>query len=239
MRFLLFLGVLFLGLSCRKQSSAEFYRLEADYSILVAREGDDAYGTGQMERILNGLENVPAEALEGPRAVALVATIKAEQERVRAERLPAPPVQQPASPFLGVESSAAPATKEPVDSGTVDAGPPEPFAGMAEKDFLAFYGSCFEAGPATNIDGGRGTSHVLVARPECQKRFGTVGSTTSYLFVGSGLWGKRTETTTWVEVDAGTRIQAVPRPSEDETPQPLLVIPGAPMPQPTEVPPGG
>ena len=71
---------------CRKKTAPEFYRLDGDYSVLVSREGDDAYGTPELTAIIAGLQAIPSDAVERPRAEALLAKIDAEAQRVKKER---------------------------------------------------------------------------------------------------------------------------------------------------------
>lgn len=224
---------------CRKKSNPEFYKLEGAQSVLVTREGDDGWVSPEMDTIVSGLQAIPADALEKPRAEALVATIAAEQARVKRERTPvAPPPAQP-DPFAGrttvtpepqgqEEEPSAPEGGEAVDAGE----PAQPWTGMDEKKFLARFGSCFKAGaPITLPTGQPASSYVLlVNKPECQKQFGAPNGVLSYLFTEKGLWGKATETTQIV--DGGTvTLPAPPQPPPPAPQPPIITTPGAPQPE--------
>ena len=183
MRFLLLLLCVLQGLlmsSCRKKTSPEFYKLEAAHSILVAREGDDAFVSDEMTVILSGLQAIPEDALERPRATALAAQISAERSRVAAEKIKPPP-PAPVDPFAGRPSALEPVKVEPTTAGTEeqsDAGAPgeeatQPWSGMAEKLFVARFGTCFGAPvPATLPDGKPATSYMLTSKADCQKQHG-------------------------------------------------------------------
>src|SRR6185436_1608185 len=89
------LSVCLLLSGCRKKSAREYYRLESDYSVLVSRDGDAAYDEPELATIIEGLNAIPADALERPKAEALLATIATETLRVRKDK-PAPtPVATP------------------------------------------------------------------------------------------------------------------------------------------------
>jgi hypothetical protein len=91
MRFLLIGVVLVASLSgCRKKSNPAFYQLESEQSVLLARDGDDAFASPELAAVLTKLEAFPEDALEKPRAEALVVKLKAGQARVKAERAPKP-----------------------------------------------------------------------------------------------------------------------------------------------------
>lgn len=244
MRVLLLLCLLLPGLlltGCRKKSSKEFYKLEADQSILVAREGDEAYLTPEMDAVLAGLQAIPDDALEKEKATNLAAKLTAEQARVKAEKaaLAAPPRPPPSDPFAGRTTEPTPVEPAPPgpedlgDAGEpVDAGEPtQPWSGMEEKDFVQRFGSCFSAAPkATLPDGREATAYVLSANPKCQKQFGLPDTTVRYLFTERGLWGKATET---VQVrDAGVfQLPVPPQPPPPPAPPPIITTPGQPQPE--------
>lgn len=234
MRFLPLLCVLtFLALlsGCRKKSSPEFFKLEADQSILLAREGDDAYVSPEMTAIISGLQTIPDDTLEKPRAVELAAKLTNEQARVTAERVvkPKPP---PVDPFAGRLNRAAPVEVPPAVV-EVDAGPPsEPWTGMDEATFTSLFGKCFSGGPKSQLANGTpATSQVLGPSVECQKRLGTPGGVTSYLFVDGGVWGKIVETTTVIDAGRAEESTPPPPPPPRDAGEPILTIPGAPLPE--------
>lgn len=217
--------------SCRKQSSEAFHRLDAEQSVLISRDGDDAYVSNEMDVIIAGLNGVPENALEKDRAVALSGKLRAEQRRVREERTPAvvkaaPP--QPAEPLRNLSPPEPVAPVTPPPPPDEDAGPPTaPFAGMEEKAFLALFGRCFSAGEATpGPDGRPAKTQVVVDGSDCLKKFGRPGATrTLYVFVDGRFQLVRTQTL----VDAGTPA-APPRPaSAADAGERVMTLPGAPV----------
>lgn len=239
MRFLVLLlcVVGLLGSGCRKKSSREYYKLEADQSILVSQDGDDAWVSPEMTAIVSGLQAIPEDTLEKPKAVALLATIAAEQARVTAERVE-PPKGPAVDPFEGRVGSTGTATAtavveplpEPPETAN-DAGvmpdPTQPWARMDEKFFVARFGKCFSPGPSMPTSaGGMATSQVLSSTAECQKRFGSAGAVTSFLFTDKGLTEKITEST--VVLDGGSVTIPGRQPPTPDPGPPVLTIPGAP-----------
>lgn len=228
-------------LSACKKSSPEFYKLESQQSLLVAREGDDAWVNPEMDAIVQSLQAIPENAIEQPRAAALIAKVAAEQARVRAERAKPPP-PPPVDPFADRYPAPSPErvappqapTESAEDPSAQDAGstPTQPWPGVDEKTFVAVFGNCFSAGPkATLPDGKPASSYVLATSPDCQKQHGGAkGAVTSYLFTEKGLWGRATQTT---EVrDAGTIvIPGPPAPPAPPEPAPIMLMPGAPVPE--------
>ena len=216
---------------CRKKSSPEFFKLDSDQSILVARDGDDAYVSDEMTAILTGLDAVGPDTLEKPRAEALAAKLRAEQHRVTVERTP---VARPpeVDPWAGRKSQLEPAAEPPpaVAEQIADAGEGEPLAGMPEAEFLSRWGKCFARGPAEVLtDGGAASAQVLADSAACQKRHGTPGAATTFLFTSAGFWGKRL--TRVVVVDAGPPPTPVAAVDAGEAPPPVRLLPGAPMPE--------
>lgn len=228
-----------LALSSCKRTYEPYYALEAAQSLLISRDGDDAYVSDEMDELIAGLRSVPNNAREKEKADALVKTLLAEQQRVRTERLPPPEPPKTEDPLAALlrasaaesarEEQAAQATPPPVVPQVVDAGPPKaPFPGMDEAAFVSLFGGCFTPGPAAaSSDGGAGTSQVVRDTPECRARFGAGTGRTTFLFGSNGLWATRTETV----VDGGMRM--VPRPDVPE--EGRRYVPGMPteMPAPT------
>ena len=241
MRVLLLLCVLeALALSgCRKKTSPEFYKLDSQQSVLLSRDGDDAYLTAEMASVIAGLQAIPEDAVEKDKATALATKLSAEQTRVQAERAVAvAPKPEPVNPFANRESSISaetpPATAEGVPDADEDAGPPpvvQPWPGMDEKTFVERYGTCFTAGDKTSLpDGKPATAYLLNGSAECQKQYGAPGTRFSYLFTAKGLWGKASETTS--VVDAGIlRVPGPPAPPSPEPGPPIITTPGAPLPE--------
>ncbi len=218
---------------CRKKSSPEFFKLESEHSILVARDGDDAWLSPQMDSVLSGLQAIPEDAVEKPRAQALATKILAEQARLKAEQVKPPP-SAPVDPFAGrVLSAPPPPEQTPETAEEVDAGElaDQPWPGMQEQVFVTRFGACFSPGPKAVLPDGRAASaFVLSASPACQKQFGAAGAGVSYLFTDKGLWGKATETV--VIPDAGpVLVPAKPAPPPEPAKPPIITIPGAPLPE--------
>lgn len=237
MRVLLLLCVLeaLLLSGCRKKTSPEFYQLESQQSVLISREGDDAYVSAEMATVIAGLQAIPEDALEKPRAAELVVKLTAEQARVNAERVPfvRPPPSEKSPPPLPPEPGTQAAPEEPA-ADQADAGPPpvvQPWPGMEEKVFLERYATCFTAGAKTTLpDGKPATQYALNPSTDCQKKYGAKDTRLSYLFTGKGLWGKASETTS--VVDAGTLlIPGTPPPPPPPPGPPILTTPGAPVPE--------
>lgn len=237
MRFaLISLCLLISFAGCRKKTSPEFFKLESAQSVLISRDGDDAYVSPEMDAIIEGLSAIPENAREKERAVELVQRLSSEKARVVAERAPKPPPPPRPDPFAGRNLNPTPVEPPPVvEEEPVDAGPPsEPWTGMDEATFKKLFGQCFSPGPKTELPNGTpATTQVLVSKPECQKSLGARGATTSYLFVDGGVWGKVTET--FVKLDAG-QPPAPPPPPPPPPPaprdagEPTIRLPGAPAP---------
>lgn len=222
---------------CKKKSSPEFYRLESDQSILVSRDGDDAWVSPEMAAIVTGLEGIAENAIEKPRALNLIAKIDAEKSRVLAERTEAPRPPPTANPFAGRQFGEPSPQSEPLPDApadSVDGGlaEVEPWNGMPEPLFVTRYGTCFSPGkPGVLADGGATSTQVVSSSADCQKRFGGgAGSVTTFVFTARGLTEKITETTQ--QLDAGTlTIPGKPAPPPADPGPPVLTIPGAPVPE--------
>lgn len=247
-RFALALCLVLSLLSCRKKTSAEFYRVDGEIQVLVAKEGDDAWVSAEMQALEQQLQAIPADVVEAPKVQALLAKLQAERGRVKAERDAEQAERDTAN--AAAAAANAPAAAEPTepdpaqptgdgdDANAADAGPPAdpvPTLGMPEADFLARFGACVTAGPAVAVPGGlKGASQVVSADAQCQKRLGEAGVKTSFVFVDGKLHGKQTETPGTVQlVDAGSPPPKPPPPA----PPPTFHMMGAPLPE--GVPPPG
>lgn len=234
------LGLLVAALAfgaCKKKTAPEYYEYEATHSILLSREGDEAYGSEELAAVVRGLQAVSPDTVEGPKAKALLERIAAEARRVEAERRAEVAALEAEARAEGGEGSsggfegggegAAPAQ---ADGGTADGGLPGPTLGMSEQDFVQAFGSCFAAGPELPVpDAGVASSQRLLADAACQKRFGQPGVESLYYFLGTRLAGVRTrapDTVTYV--DAGV---PPPRPQPPHDPAPMQLMPGMPMPE--------
>lgn len=232
------LAILLLGLlamsGCRKKSAPEFYELESNYSIMVARDGDDAYSSPDMDAVLAGLQKIPSDSVEGPRAAALVATIANERARVAREakevadalaaaaRIPEPPAPGP--------SLFPPPPKDPTaDTDAGPAAPPKPYQGMSMADFQKYYGDCFVPGPPKTIPGNpEGVSLQIRDERGCRAQYNAADSRTRvfFVFVKEALVGQLTE-----QAAPEPEKKVVPAQVVDAGSQTFLLVPGAPLPQ--------
>lgn len=221
---------LVLASGCRKQSAPEFYALESQATVLIDRDGDDAYTSPLMDGVVAGLEHIPPAAIEGPKAATWLARITTERARLAAEkaRREQPREVAPPNPWRspGVAPAAVAAANQPVEP--VDAGPPPeamPTAGMPEADFIRLFGACFKNGAALTVMGGKqATSQVVVDSPACSKRFSAGQAEVAYVFVEGKFVGTRTteRKTTTIPPPAPTPVQAV------DAGEQRLVYPGQP-----------
>lgn len=226
---------------CAKKSSKEFHKLSADQELLVLRDGDDAWVSAEMSTILGGLEAVPENTIEKPRAAALVEKIKAERARVEQERAEAAkPRPAPEDPFAGRLPSASGAVVEPApaaaDQGATDGGAPQaprPFLGMSEALFTQLFGACVSPGPTVKLSSGADAATVLelTKSPECRKKLGVeqAEGSTVFLFGPKGL--AEQVTTTIGIIDGGQIITPGRQPPTPDPGPPQLTIPGAPVPE--------
>lgn len=233
MRLVLLLCVMTGLLSgCRKKTSAEFYKLDGAQSVLIARDGDDAFVSPEMDTIIAGLQAVPEDSVEKPRAIELATKLASEKARVAAQRVPkaAPPPQ--GDPFAGRVFGAPTPVAPPPEPEPIDAGDPDqPSAGMDEKTFERIFGTCFTKGPDTTAERGvPAKTKLLKSSPDCQKRLGTPGASTTYLFVDGGVWGTVVETRTPVDAGPPVLIPGPPPAAAPDAGEPILTIPGAPLP---------
>jgi hypothetical protein len=232
---------------CRKKSAPEYYALESDYSILVAREGDDAYASEDMDTILARLRAIDPDALEGPKAAELAAKIEAERQRVAretkekeaADALAA--VRRQAEFRPGVVTSAiqsepqGPEGALPAQVVDVDAGRRKPYGGMPRAEFEKLYGDCFDSGPAMTLPNQpEGSSMVLRDDAACRSEFGVADPATKtyFVFVKDALVGQRSETRTVKEVikEPASAAPAPPASAGPPDAGQYLLIPGAPLP---------
>ncbi|MFT3711745.1 MAG: hypothetical protein QM817_29250 [Archangium sp.] len=216
---------------CRKKRWDTYYTLDAQQQIAIARDGDDAYVSDEMNGLIASLRGAPADSKEYAQAIALADKLAAEQQRVQSEIdakkkvVVAAPPNPVAPPFPTVAAPAPP----PTPASDVDAGPEEPFFGMSEADFLKAFGSCFSKGPdTTGPDGGAASSQLAKNEPACA-RFNTPNAETSYVFLkASGLWGSVTKTAPRVE-----KVNTPPAPPQAvaaaDAGERILTIPGAPV----------
>lgn len=248
-RILLLVLSVFLASGCRKRSAPEFYALESTHSILVAREGDDAYADDneEMNRVAEGLKRISPDAIEATRAHDLLELIAKERRRIakeaseQAAALASASETQELSPLGGMLEGSG-ESPVPNEAAASDAGPEKPkrpIPGMSEKDFMAAFSSCFSQGPPKRLPGQpEGKSLQVIDSESCRKQFGSMQpeASTFYLFVDDKWSGTVTETKQVVPpapaertvsiVDAGTVLLVPGMPA----PEGYSGIPGAPAP---------
>lgn len=212
--------------ACRKKSAPEFYTLESEVQVLLAQEGDDAYGSPELTALEAKLAAIPSNTVEGPLAQALLTKLRADKARVLAEGQEddgepgtargrgddtGRPLFDPAPP------SGAGANGDEKDAGVQLV---RPFLGMPESTFLAAFGECVRPGPGVSVPGvGAATSLEVKADPDCQDRLGQRGAKTLWVFVEGSLHGTQSETpavTTYI--DAGAPPPKPPEPSPLDLP---------------------
>lgn len=221
---------------CRKKSAPQFYQLESTWSIMVARDGDDAYQDPVMDQVVTGLEQIPPDAIEGPKASELLAKIAGERARLAAEKAAAEKLEAAAAteraslPSLFEPPAAAPAADPAAARAAVDAGPPRPFSGMTREAFQKAWGDCTEAAGELEVPGlGAMTGFAVQDRYACRQRLGVPEDARHvFLFKDGKLKVERTEK---VQPPAPPK-PAAPPPSEG-TPDGgdrIMYVPGAPLP---------
>lgn len=223
---------------CGKKSSKEFYEAQRKYESLISQDGDDGYLAPEMDQVSEALAAVPKRALEYDRAQALVQKISSEKARVQQERAAAalPPTSDApyAMPNLPPSSITPPvAPTEPVAGGPAEQ---LPTPGMSEALFKEQFGSCVNARETFKLEGeGEVPAYPAKDTPACYKKLGIPGPA-RLIFVKGGYAGRvtSTSTTTRTILDGGTTVVPAPSP---QAPQPLMVIPGAPLPAGATVPP--
>jgi hypothetical protein len=228
--------------ACGKKTFPEFYKLEAQQSALISRDGEDAYVSPEMDAVIAGLLAVPENAREHDRAAELVGTLQREQQRIKAERQAAVGVTAPVEaamppPVLPRVVEEAPTTDTPV----TPPAPSEPVGGMEEKAFVAAFGKCFSSGsPQPGADGGPANTQVLRDSPECLKRFGQAGAKTTYIFGSAdGLQRKRTEILTETRTEKTVTTETKPSPPAPEGAETIFRVTGAPVPAGYQLPDAG
>jgi hypothetical protein len=223
--------------ACRAKTAPEFYALESEATILVDRDGDDAYVSPEMKDVLARLQKISPRAIEGPRAAELIARLEAGRARLEAAQLErqrlASAVAERAARTEPVRFPSAPLPAPSIDAGSgVDAGRPDamPTHGMPINEFAKQFGACFRDGPEVEIQGLKKASTKIVMDTEaCRKKFGRGEGETSYVFDEGKFAGTRHIQTTTTVVDAG-RAPAAPAPSQE--PDFVIRVPGQPLPTP-------
>lgn len=230
--FVMLVAAAFSG--CRKKHSMEFGLYKADYTALIDRQGDDAYLSPQMDEVVAHLKSVDPETVEAAEARMLMDKIATEKVRVTADR--------EAKAKAVAEATAAPPTAptgfgapvdlskvgpipdlNAVDAGVADAGAKaeeRPEGGMAESDFRAKFGICFESPRAVNLPSGPVQAYQVKNRPDCVK-YG--GPDVSWYFANGKLGGTFTE--------VAQKQEATTPPAEDQPkkPEPAPAQPAKPQ----------
>ena len=206
---------------CRKKTAPEFYRLDGDYSVLVSREGDDAYGSPELATIIAGLQAIPSDAVERPRADALLAKIDAEARRVKQERaettIAAVPkaTVSPDTVYAGLQQQRAEEAAATAAAQDAGAAVLAPFKAMTEAAFVKAFGACFQKGDTVTLpEGGEAASQRPLDTTACEQRWGTA----LWVFGAQGLIGQLVQnkassaSTETKVVDAGRPAPPAPPP---------------------------
>lgn len=233
-----------LALSGCKKSSKEFYEGQRRYDVLVAREGDDAFLTAEMGEVSQALSAVPSNAIEKPKADALVAKIASERARIeaaraadaRAQAAAEAAAQNPPAFPVGMGTRPPEPPKEVAVVAAVDAGAAEPFpfGGMSLAEFRKQFGSCVRGETTFDRGGELVPAFPVVESAECERRMKAPPGSLM-IFVGGKLMGTATLSAAGrATLDAGApgaTTRTVDGPS-------FLVVPGAPIPPGYTSPPG-
>ncbi len=198
---------------CRKKSAPQYYQLESNVTILADRDGDDAWSGDEMTAALTALKAIDPEAVEGPRAQALITRIESERGRVEREKAAATQAAAVVTPRATVrlfdEKNAGAGTDGGAAGSTPDASVPDrPFGGMALADFQKLFGGCMSAEGEQPVPG-LGPAKVFSVKNDdaaCRTRYGLPddGSVKqTYAFKNDQLASQHTESHTRVLLDAG------------------------------------
>jgi hypothetical protein len=196
--------------ACRKKTAPEYYQLESNASILADRDGDDAWAGDEMSSVLTSLRAIDPEAVEGPKAQALISKIEAQRARVAKDKAEAAAAITNVAPRVTVRlfddpKNAAAAAAAPTPDASV---PDRPWGGMAVADFQKRFGSCMTAEGEKQVPG-LGAAMVFAVKndvPSCRKTYGLPddGSVRqTYVFRNEQLAAQHTEQRTRTVLDAG------------------------------------
>lgn len=240
-RALLVSLMLFAG--CNKKTATDYYQAKSTYEVLVATEGDDAFGDPRLARIEATLATVPRGTEEHPLALALLAKIASEKRRVADENAPpprAPPeAPSPSTGFFADRDRAAEQVRRETEASN---NPPPLVTGMTEAELLKHHGRCVSRIGELEVppEKAAGVGYQAVASAECQARLKVpAGDVTLFLVGGQFVkWMQRVEeqvtldaglvtSTTTVEIDGGT-VQRMVMPGMP-IPDGYTGVPGAPQ----------
>ncbi len=225
---LLVLCVIVFLAGCGKKTAKEFYPAKGRYDVLVAREGDDAWLTDEMDALSKVFAAIPPRAIESPQAQALVETIAKERARVTAERAEAAraAAEQPAPEAPVFDAPAAAETVQPATPAAPGAAEEDdsPQGGMPLADFRSKYASCVVDKGLIEVNGAKSPGFAVSDSPACLKQLKAPAGTT-FFFTNERLAGRvvTSVTRTTVILDAGTTTQTT---TETVAPR----YPGAPAP---------
>jgi hypothetical protein len=220
---------------CRKKSALEFYKLESTYSVMTARDGEEAYEDPAMDEVVAGLKAIGEDTVEGPKAVALLAKIAAERARLAQEKAAAEAELAAAQaaakrtlPSL-IETQKDPTTPPAIapTPSAVDAGPTRPYQGMTRAEFDKAFSACTESAGEIDVPGqGPMQGAAVQDRYSCRQQFSVPeGTRYVFLFKDGKLKVERTE-----QLPAPV---APPKPAQpvDAGPPAVFYLPGMPVPQ--------
>jgi hypothetical protein len=203
---------------CRKKSAPQFYQLESNVTILADRDGDDAWSGDEMSTALAALKAIDPEAVEGPKAQALITKIEGERQRVAREKAEAEAVVAKVVPRPTVRLFDEPKGTGGASGASVatpDASVPDrPWGGMSVADFQKHFGRCMtNEGEQAVV--GLGQATVFSVKGDdaaCRKLYGLPddGSVRqTFAFRNDQLANQRTESHTRTILDAGPPVYTV------------------------------
>ena len=141
---------------CRKAAPSPEYASAAElYSSLYRQAQDDAYQDPRMAEVQALLAQVSPESRDAPAAAELLAKINEGRARVDAEAFARRQAIAEALKPTAFEHTPDPAPGPSAGAGAapLDAGFPQPTAGMGLGEFTARFGECFRAGPQVLLAG--------------------------------------------------------------------------------------
>ena len=233
-RLLFFFVALLVLAGCRKRSYPEYYEWESRVSVLVAQDGDEAYGLPEMKELLTRIDGVPADAYEWPKAKVLSDSIHSEMARIERERKELENERQRQAAAAAAAPRLAPSPTAP-SAPTPAAAPAEaqrpdpkvPYGGMPLEEFQKEHGSCMSSLSSTVKDE---VKFQNVDSSDCRGKYGlSEGANVIFTFRQGLLAERSTETRTRVIIDAG-KPAAPPAPKTPPEPQMQFIFPGAPRP---------
>jgi hypothetical protein len=222
-------------MACPKKSNPEFFQAKADYEILVAQHGDDAYAMAEMSAVETVLKAIPERSEEFAPAAVVLDTIGKARARIAAaaaeQEVPAQP--PPTTPSTGFWESQ----KQQAAAQAAEAAPGEPAtkltAGLPEAEFRKAFGRCveFKGEAAVPPEGTKGTVFEALPSSECRAKLeAPSGGKVEYFFLAGKFsrWMHSVESRTREILDGGVIVREVPA---AEPRAPGFVLPGMPVPE--------